>query len=157
MRAVQASLIELRKIEIFVPGEAVTEGSMVGFTHPKTRRVVMHHDNDRELKQWRKRIGTFARLKWEGPPTLNPVKLSALFQLPRVVMTARGPIRRTGRLPTGHGTGDLDKLMRSIGDALAGIVYANDAQVCCIGESEKIFADGGMRVGVAIHIEELEE
>lgn len=157
MRAVQASLIELRKVAFFVPGEPVTEGSLTSFVHPKTRRVVTHHDNERELKQWRGRIGTYAKLRWQGPPTVNPVKLSALFQLPRVVKTSAGPRRRSGRLPARHGTGDLDKLVRSIGDALAGIVYENDSQICSFGETEKIFADDGMAVGVAIHIEELEE
>lgn len=157
MRAVQASLIELRKIEIFVPGEPVTEGSLVPFIHRGTGRACVKPENERELKQWRGRIGTYAKLRWQGPPTSNPIKLSALFQLPRVVMTSAGPRRRSGRLPARHGTGDLDKLVRSIGDALAGIVYENDSQICSFGETDKIFADDGMAVGVAIHIEELEE
>lgn len=74
----------------------------------------------------------------EGP-MLGPINLSALFVMPRPKSMTRkkGPNPRywSAKKP------DVDNLMKSLQDALTGIVYADDAQIAAAVIRKTIAAD----------------
>lgn len=168
----QGSLLQLRAVEMFVPGVPITQGSkkLIPLGRHRgncpackrdLRKMAVVDDEPHELEEWRSRISGYARVKWPGPPTSNPVCLTLCFWFPRERVLSNGQ-RQTlkGRLPSLQTTGDMDKLTRAVMDALAPkrqpIVYVDDARVVAV-YAEKRFASGTERAGVLIRIEELEE
>lgn len=119
-------------IQFFVPGKPIQQGSMRAFNN----RVV--HQKPKELLAWRALIAAHAR-KAGCTPVSGPIALTLSFTLlkPR---TAR---REAPTVPP-----DLDKQVRSVLDALTGVAYADDAQVCRI-EASKAY---GEEQGLALEI-----
>ncbi len=123
-----------------VLGEPVTQGSM------KIRRGRITHDKAPELHAWRDRIAWAARNDMRAAgitePHAGPVTLTASFYLsrpPSVTERARwAPWKKN----------DLDKLTRSLFDALvlAGLLI-DDGQVVALSVS-KAYADPAMPAGV---------
>lgn len=112
-------------LRVFVPGSPITQGSKDAGVNPKTGRVFMRESSP-DLKTWRATVAWRARGAWRAAPMTGAVQVEVLFILPR---TAALPKRR---LPfaTPQRSGDVDKLLRAVLDALteAGI-YLDDAQV----------------------------
>lgn len=114
-----------------VPGAPVPQGS-----HSVSRSGHVF-DSAKNHSKWRSTVTSFARAKWHGQaPIAGPVALSIVFWLWRP-KTHYGTGRNANRvkpssppLPTGKGTGDLDKLIRSIGDSLTDAkVIVDDSQI----------------------------
>jgi len=84
-------------------------------------------------------VESAARSLWTGEPTEEPVGLSALFMLPRTVKLTwkRKPMVRM------HHTAppDRDNCEKAVMDALNGVVWRDDAQVCR-GSIEKLIVAG---------------
>ena len=55
--------------------------------------------------------------------------------------------------PLSRSTGDLDKLVRAVLDALTGIAYADDSQVCVLSASKR-YVDQGELEGVQVLVGE---
>ena len=146
-------------IRFFVPGRARTEGSTRAFKHAKTGKVITRHDN-RRLEPWRQDVKLAAQRHWKRNPSMRAFRLDVVFYLPRPKAHFRTG-RHAGELkpwavnerPTGHNTGDRDKLLRAIQDAMEGVVWLNDSQVV-EGSTRKEFAPGS-RIGVEIEVGEL--
>lgn len=121
----------MQAVTFQAPGRAVTQGS-----HSVSRTGHVF-ESSKNHGQWRKLVTTFARNAWRGrTPLAGPLELGVVFWLDRPA-SHYGTGRNTNRvkpssppLPTGKGTGDLDKLIRSIGDALtdAGVIV-DDSQI----------------------------
>lgn len=77
----------------------------------------------------------------------TPVRMQVVFRLP---LPKSAPKRRR-IVPTTKP--DLDKLYRSVGDALTGLFYDDDSQIIEMGESRKEYAYDGP-VGCDIEISE---
>lgn len=152
----QGQLIELRTVEIFIPGQPVPQGSMVPFIDKRTKKANLKPDNERELMSWRRNVTAHARIKWPGSPTNNPIRLDVVFWFSRTKLTAGGPQRLSGRVPCNRTTPDRDKLLRAVQDALTGVVYVDDSRAIA-GETEKRFVGPKERPGVLLRIEELPE
>jgi crossover junction endodeoxyribonuclease RusA len=108
---------EFTSVSFFVEGEPVTQGSMKAVGGGR-----LAHVSGPALTAWRTRIAAAARTA--GATCVGdhePVRVDCLFYLPR-------PKTVTRALPTGRK--DTDKLMRAVGDALTGVAYADDVQVC---------------------------
>ena len=108
---------EFTAVSFFVDGEPVTQGSMKAIGRGR-----MVHVNGAALSQWRASVSASAKAagaQCVGDHT--PVRVDCLFYLPRPKTVKRD-------FPTGRK--DTDKLMRAIGDALTGVVYVDDVQVC---------------------------
>jgi Holliday junction resolvase RusA-like endonuclease len=104
----------------WVAGLPQTKGSMRAFMRPGWRVPVVTNDNPRNTR-WAATVRAEARRHWRTTPMTGPVTLSLTFALPM-------PKRRNTQVP--HITRpDLDKLVRSVKDALTGILYRDDAQV----------------------------
>lgn len=68
---------------------------------------------------------------------LQPVETRMTFRLP-----VRGKRGGAAWAPVGHGTGDIEKLVRNVHDALQdALVLADDAQVTAMGRVVKRYAD----------------
>lgn len=150
----QTSLLTLRKIELFVPGTPRTQGSLVPFWHAGLQMCKVKPEHEPELEAWRKLIAAYGRQRWAGEPTANPVQLDTVFYFGRVKLTAAGPRNLKGVYPTNRMVGDTDKFRRAVQDALTGVLYVDDSQVCK-GWEEKRFVAGVEREGVLIVMEEL--
>lgn len=109
-----------------VYGVPVPQGSTRGFVHQG--RALITHDN-RQVEPWRQDIAGRARVA--GVPTLaGPVLVSVSFIVPR-------PKSRPKKHREPDVRPDLDKLLRSVLDALTGIAYRDDAQVVRFGQVDK--------------------
>ena len=115
-------------LQFHVVGVPVTQGSKKAFVTRGARpRAVVVDTNADRLRPWRDAVRetavTAAGEAWV--PLTGPVAVRALFALPR---PASAPVR-TRTWPTGARSGDLDKLLRAIFDALTdAAIWRDDSQ-----------------------------
>ena len=133
---------------LFVPGIPAPKGSTRAFYIKKLGRAVVTHDNKR-TRPWEQAI--LAELLALHPQIHDgPVSVCMNFYLPR----PRGHFGKLGLRPSAPRhhlvkPGDVDKLARTVLDALTGVVYRDDAQVTTI-EARKHYADDTHPSGVLI-------
>jgi len=141
-------------LSFFVPGEPKTKGSWIPMK--VGNHLTVRPDNKRS-KNWETVVATYARINWHGEPAEGAVILNTKFYLPRpnshYGTGKNADTIKTGKpeLPILHSTGDLDKLERCVWDALTGIIYVDDSQVCG-GEREKVYALKEESTGVMITV-----
>jgi Holliday junction resolvase RusA-like endonuclease len=84
-----------------------------------------------------------------GPPLLGPITFTAIF-----VYTRLNSMKRPGRAckPTKP---DWDNAGKSLADALTGLVWKDDAQLCSV-QVMKLYADATEQPHVEVTIKELE-
>jgi Holliday junction resolvase RusA-like endonuclease len=155
------------RFQFTVYGVPAGQGNLRGTRHGKLR-----HANGDELKEWRGKVRQAAidntgAHEWEAAgknpciwcgvakkvhgELLGPVRLEA-------VVTVERPKSVTGRWPITRGSSDWDHYARAIGDALTGVVYADDSQVIdgrAIVTFPVIHPDALHQPGVLIRIWEL--
>lgn len=112
-------------------GVAAPKGSAKGFAvpvkgKPGKFRAVVTHDNPR-TKGWQQTIAEAAGRALDGAGSAWtvgewPVRLLVVFYLARPKSLGRRVAHHTTRP-------DLDKLTRSVGDALTGVMWNDDSQV----------------------------
>lgn len=110
----------------FVPGVPIPKGSTKAFPFKRKNGklgVTVTADNAK-TKPWQAQIASVAvkKLHWSGVVWTGPISLTVCFYLPRPKSLSKN-INHHLKKP------DLDKLLRSVKDALTGIAYADDAQV----------------------------
>lgn len=133
-----------------VAGVPVAQGSKTIVR--AAERSWMRDANDARLRPWRSAVAACAAESMDGLAVLHgPVRLHAEFRFPRP-RSHFGSGRNAGQLrpsaPIHHkGAPDLDKLLRSIGDAIAGIVVVNDAQIVSVSAA-KAYGQPGATVRV---------
>lgn len=126
-----------REIVITVFGKAEPQGSARAFMPKGWQRPVVTSDN-KNLKTWRTLVAQEASLemKRSGSQCITgPVQLVATFYLPR-------PKSLRARTPAHTTKPDLDKLTRSIGDSLSGVLYTDDSLVTRIQVTKAYAAPG---------------
>ncbi len=110
-----------RKIEFWVAGSPVAQGSMRAFNVGGKARVT--HAKPGPLMFWRQRIATEAQaIMGEAPLMAEPVFVAAHFNLPR-------PQSRPKKYQFPDRQPDIDKLERALLDALTGVVIDDDKRV----------------------------
>lgn len=118
--------------DLWVPGAPKPQGSLSAYAIPGGGAQVVQGANPTSraaLLAWRETVGYAARSALQGPPASEgPVACDLEFALPRRSTTPK----RTQTWPCKGRSLDVDKLARSVLDALTGIVYADDAQVVLI-------------------------
>lgn len=120
----------------FVAGTPQTQGSMRGFV--VGNRAVLTSTN-KQLKPWRATVAAAAREAGWGDELLDgPVRLVVSFWIlrPRGHFKAQGILRSNAPTHPHKHVGDLDKLVRAIGDALTGIVWTDDRRIVAIHASK---------------------
>lgn len=148
-----------------VEGESVSQGSLTAVptnrnwrTVPGVRWVVK--DAKPALKPWRQKVADAALEAWGGQPMLEgPVRVRARFTFERPAShygTGRnaGVLKRVINWVTSHQKGDIDKHLRSVLDALTGVVFKDDCQVAEVAASKVYTAT---KSGCMIEVSPLEE
>lgn len=116
--------------EFIVFGDPQPKGSMRAFVPKGWNRPVVTSTN-RNLKAWEALVRSRANDARQGAePIAGPVKLEIdfLFQRPKRLLT-----KRTAAVFQPHVSApDLTKLARGLEDALSGVLFLDDKQVCAL-------------------------
>ena len=134
-------------IEFTVYGEAKPKGSTRAFV---VNNKAITTTNNPNAKDWQKLVALSAQEhRPPGGPFVGAVQLYAdfYFQRPQSVSVKKRPFHTVKP--------DLDKLVRNIGDALKGIVYAEDARIVSI-TARKMYDDTPRVEIMVIPIQEVE-
>ena len=122
-------------IRLFIPGIPKPKGSVSAFPYKRKDGTVGTSIVHR-AGAWEGTVATAASEQWPHPPLQGAVTLRIRYFMPRP-KTAK-PSKR----PHPHVRPDIDKLERAVLDGLAGVVFADDAQVVAI-DHRKVYADVG--------------
>ena len=141
-------------IEFFVPGIPKPGGSKRAFYNKKLKRAMVV-DACAKTKDWKASVQAFAITAFQGSLFRGPVSLSVEFRMPRPKAHYRTG-KHAGELrddaPYWHTTRpDRTKLLRSTEDALKGVLWGDDCQVCA-GEVFKVYSE---TPGALIRVTEL--
>ncbi len=109
-------------IEFEVFGVPIPKGSMKAFNLPGMKHPVVTADN-KKTKPWAQQITYTAMEFRQNPLWSGPIYLLAEFQMPKPKSLSKRRFSYPTRKP------DMDKLLRTLKDALKGIFYYDDAQV----------------------------
>ena len=117
------------KLEFTVYGEPIPQGSMKAFIPKGWTRAVLTSDNKR-TKPWRQAVAGSAlevmdkeNLECAGKNV--PFLLAVVFRFTKPRSVRKSILEKTTKP-------DIDKLVRSILDALTGILFVDDSQVVAI-------------------------
>ena len=135
---------------VFVQGKPIPQGSVSPMPfRRKNGKLGVNVFQKPELVEWREKIAkTVSQCKEEGDffPKETPVMVFVFFRLLKPKSAKR-------KYPSCKGI-DLDKAIRSVLDALTGIAYEDDCQVCYIN-SMKTYTDDESKQGVTITVKPL--
>lgn len=132
-----------------VLGDPIPKGSMKAFFRPGMRFPVVTHDNKR-MKPWADHVKSIAQDHAPaGGPWTGPLQIDTTFYLTRPKSLPKKVVMHTKKP-------DLDKLVRAVKDALKGIVYVDDSQVCQL-QATKDYATGRLVPGVIVLVRHLTE
>ncbi|MCP4549492.1 MAG: RusA family crossover junction endodeoxyribonuclease [bacterium] len=130
-------------ITFFTPGAPIAKGN-----HRINRSAGRIYDAaGAALTAWEKTVSYCASIAPRDGWRIDlPVTMTVEFLIPREVIQGKPgkqrKIRRQGTLPGKRGTGDLDKLLRAIGDALEGVLLNDDSQIVSITASKRFTVAG---------------
>lgn len=151
----------MAELHIFIPGKPRAKGSAKWVTSKSTRRSVPVKNEP--LEAWNGRVSQFAQEQcnrcfdratdFGGTPWAQPIYLEAEFAFQRPKSHYKGGNRDLGILKHNApafpiGRPDRGKLLRCIEDALAGIVYVDDAQVVD-GKVSKVYGRPGASLWIS--------
>jgi Holliday junction resolvase RusA-like endonuclease len=115
------------RIRFVVASEPRSQGSMTAVYNRKLGCSRVRHANAPALMSWRTQVREAAMRAdaevWDGPIGM------------RISFGIKPPVDHRHGYPKRP---DLDKLVRSVLDALTGVCYGDDSQVCTL-QSEKVF------------------
>lgn len=132
-------------VEFFVPGIPQPQGSKRGFVSANGKVSMV--ESAAGVKPWRSDVKVFAAEAMTGEPLMTgPVFLHCDFVMKRPLSTPK-----TKPTPPATKKPDLDKLLRAIGDALKGTVYAEDSLITEMVGTKRI-AEEGEQPGVQINV-----
>lgn len=140
-------------IQFGVPGIPQPRGSKRAMPNRAGGRPLMV-DTNAKSKPWMATVASAASSAMEGRPLLDgPLVLDVAFYFPRPkshYRTGKNSHLLRADAPGWHDKKpDCDKLVRSIGDAMTGVVYRDDAQLAAI-TVKKAYSDTGGCVMVAV-------
>lgn len=135
--------------EVF--GIAQPKGSTRAFMRPGLRFPVVTSDNPK-MKPWAQEIsGTALCHKPLGPLWEGPVGLRLHFNLPKPAHHPKRKRRDHLKKP------DIDKLTRTVMDALSGIFYVDDRQVVQLQVTKSYGSPPGVVIAVTTQVGVTEE
>jgi len=142
-------------IEFFVPGIPVPKGSAKAFV--VKGRAIVTQDNGAKQKPWASAISFTAKHQMGAErPFAGPIAISLLFIMPRPkghYGSGKNSAVVKESSPQHHVTKpDLDKLIRCVKDALTGVVWGDDSQVCEITLARKTYETTSRGPGVKIQV-----
>lgn len=136
----------MSQVQFRVYGIPQTKGSTKAFMRPGMRFPVVTNDNTKN-KAWAATVAGEAQrarsLYGQTQPFEGAVSLMLTFYLPRPKSLPKRVVHATKRP-------DLDKMIRSVKDALKGVFYLDDSQVVSL-RADKVYLD---QPGVQVVLEE---
>lgn len=131
-------------INFFVPGIPVPKGSGRAIIHRHTKKAMYLPDNEK-TKDWQMDVRIIAlRHKPSEVTRSKAVRVHLTFYVPRPASVSYKKRRYPIVKP------DIDKLSRTILDALNGVAYVDDSQVVCL-HTRKFYGDNpGVVVAVRL-------
>ncbi len=130
-------LIHVKKeITFFVPGDPATKGSFTATGRGRMRNA------SKRTKPWQNHISLVANTKAPASLIEGPIELHAQFMMKRPQKPKHPKYPIVAR-------GDLDKLLRTVCDALTGVMYKDDGQVVSI-KSMKMYEESGVGVYITV-------
>jgi Holliday junction resolvase RusA-like endonuclease len=143
-----------KSTRFFVPGIPAPGGSKRAFIIGGRARLT---DACERNKPWRQSVAMFAMAAHRGALFTGPLLLDVEFVMPRIkshFRTGKNAGQIKPNAPMRHTfQPDATKLLRALEDALTGIVWRDDAQVC-IQHVSKIY---GEKPGAHVEVMELDE
>lgn len=143
-----------RRIAFTVIGVPQPQGSAQAFVpfawakaavrQKRAPRAIVTHDNPK-VRGWRQVVAEQAQAVVGGELFLGPVVLTVTFRLPRPESLPKKTHHHT-KAP------DLDKLVRAIGDGLAGVVFVDDKQIVDL-HARKVYTSGARPPSAFIVVE----
>lgn len=132
-------------MKLIVHGLPLPQGSKTGFVIGG-RAVLTDGKKGPALKEWRQLIGYEAH-KWllanNAAPLAGPVAMRVTFYLPRPKSAPRRVLYPATKP-------DLDKLVRSVGDALKGLAYEEDSRIVDIDARKRFAVESAPRAEIEI-------
>ena len=144
----------MSEIRVFVAGEPQSKGSTKAFYIKKLERTVTTDSNPRN-KQWQLRVAMeVQRAVQEAPGWFSDdrrigYEVEAMFRFTKPKSTPKRWTLMTKRP-------DLDKTMRSLGDALTHIAFPDDSQIVKITIGKR-YCEPGEMPGVDAVIRKIED
>jgi Holliday junction resolvase RusA-like endonuclease len=141
-------------VTLHIVGDCAAQGSKTAFVNPRTGRPVMREMGGVRLKTWRTAVAEAAAEYAELPPLDGPLWLNVTFRF--AMPASRRRAARLAGIAFKSTAPDLDKLVRSTGDALktAGLIR-DDARFARIHADKVEILDGWLGATIAIHRLEL--
>lgn len=145
------------EFSIMVPGKPQQKGSKTGFIVKKkdgTQRAIVNESN-KHAKGYQQLVRMYAAKEFDGDPIQGPVHVMLRFQYSRpknhFYTGKRADTLRDDAPEWKTSTPDVDKLTRTVLDALSGVVFRDDAQVCSL-DAIKTYRPGkeGDRTFIAV-------
>lgn len=146
-------LAAIKGIELLIPAIPISQ--------PRPRTVKIHGQTrtysnpvDHPVSTFKATCQITARQEYQGPPLGGPISLTIVFILPRpkIKIWKKQPMprERHNKRP------DLDNLVKSVVDALSGLLWRDDAQIYHV-DASKFVASGEEQPHVGISVWQLEE
>lgn len=148
------------RLDLFVPGRPVPQGSKTAFVSKSTGRPIVV-DKDVRLPQWRMKVTTYAMdMLGITPPLEGPVGIRIIFTLDRPKShfgTGKNATKVKPSAPPFPATmPDIDKLIRAILDGLTDArVWLDDGQVVWC-QATKVWSDDKFAAGAYLSIGEMQ-
>jgi crossover junction endodeoxyribonuclease RusA len=130
-----------------VAGVPAPQGSKKALNHRHTGKTILVEQSGPKLKAWRDVVTKTAAFYFRGQMITGPVSVQIVFFLPRPASVGRV-------LPDVRP--DADKLARAVLDALTGVAFADDAQVCDLFAGKR-YAPPGVDPGATITVQQMED
>jgi Holliday junction resolvase RusA-like endonuclease len=142
-------------VSFFVPGIPATQGSHKAFIvkgEGGKPRAAVTAVSGKSLNDWRAMVRLCASQAWSGPPVSCGVRMTLAFRF------ARPPSVTQRKRPVHSVKPDVDKLTRAVFDALTGVVYHDDSQVCRLDGVDKRYSPTpGLHVSISLDMTGLED
>lgn len=142
-------------IQFVVYGKPAQMGSKKAFIPKGWKRAIITDDNSDKRKQWAGAVSQAAAEAMQGRELFTGgLMLTAKFFLRRPKAHfgsgKNASVMRADAPPWHIQAPDLDKLVRCLKDALSGVVYRDDSQVCSLGETEKNWTTAQERCEITV-------
>ena len=134
---------------IFVRGLPVSKGSMRAFV--RGPRAFITNANPK-TRIWEHEIRHAVTQQWGPVTTDEPLCVDLTFCLPRpkAHYNAKGEVKPRALALYPRSKPDLDKLTRTVLDALTALVYRDDSQVCRVVAMKEYAASTGVWITVSV-------
>lgn len=134
----------MSEVSFTVHGRPQQRGSKRPITNKTTGKTIMLDDNAKS-RPWMNAVADAAAEAMNGRPLLDgPLRLSVTFEFKRPASHYGSrdgqPYLKESAPKFVTTTPDADKLIRSIGDAMTGVVYRDDKQISFV-HAYKIYTD----------------